>query len=106
MSVIQHNFDTQNRGAARRLRMLLKLSDLHEANIRANPLPYLERAGERIFQLEKILFDAVEAAASPSGPSASSEMISVSKEEYRRFLACLAIIEDGLAKLVLGGEDG
>ena len=105
MSVIRHNFDGENRRTARRLRTLLKLSALHEANIRANPLPYLERASERIYQLEKILFEAVETATSPPAPSASSEMISVSKAEYQRFLACLATIENGLAKLVAGEED-
>jgi len=105
MSVIRHNFDGENRKTARRLRTLLRLNALHEANIRANPLPYLERASERIYQLEKILFEGVEAPTSPSGPPASSEMISVSKAEYQRFLACLAIIENGLAKLVAGDED-
>ena len=106
MSVIRHNFDGENRQTARRLRTLLKLSALHEANIRANPLPYLERASERIYQLERILFEAVEAATSPSEPPGSGEMISVSKAEYQRFLACLAIIENGLAQLVAVDEDG
>jgi hypothetical protein len=106
MSVIRHNFDGENRQTARRLRTLLKLSALHEANIRANPLPYLERASERIFQLEKLLFEAVETATSQSVPPASSEMISVNKVEYQRFLACLAIIENGLAKLVASDGDG
>ncbi|MGB9116918.1 hypothetical protein [Bradyrhizobium sp.] len=105
MSVIKHNFGIEDRNAARRLRTLLELSALHEANIRTNPLPYLERASERIFQLEKILFEAVEAATSPSAPSTSSETISVSRAEYDRFLACLAIIENGLAQLVSDAED-
>ena len=100
MSVIRHNFGNEGRRAARRLRTLLELNALHEANIRANPLPYLERASERIFQLEKVLFEAVETATAKSAPLASSEMISISKAEYDRFLACLAIIENGLARLV------
>ena len=106
MRVIRHNFDSENRKTVRRLRTLLKLNALHEANIRANPLPYLERASERIYQLEKILVEALETATAPSGPPASREMISVSKAEYQRFLACLAIIENGLAELVAGDEDG
>ena len=106
MSVIRHNFDSENRQAARHLRTLLRLNALHEANIRANPLPYLERASEQIYQLERILFDAVEAATSPSEPPGPREMISVSRAEYQRFLACLAIIESGLAQLVAGDEDG
>jgi hypothetical protein len=93
VSVIRHDFNTGDRKAARRLRTLLELSALHEANIRANPLPYLERASERIFQLEKVLFEAVEAATSRSAPLASSEMVSISRAEYDRFVACLAVIE-------------
>ena len=106
MSVIRHNFDTENRGTARRLQTLLKLSALHETNIRANPLPYLERASERIYQLEKVLFEAVEMATSQTVPSGAREMMSISKAEYQRYLACLAIIENGLAQLVAGDEDG
>ena len=105
MSVIKHDFGSEDRKSARRLRTLLQLSALHEANIRSNPVPYLERASERIFQLEKILFEAVEAAASPSAPAASSEMISISRAEYDRYLGCLAIIENGLARLVSDAED-
>jgi len=105
MSVIKHEFGNEDRRAARRLRTLLELGALHEANIRSNPLPYLERASERIFQLEKLLFEAVEAATSQSAPTASSEMISVSKAEFDRYLACLAIIKNGLARLVSDAED-
>ena len=105
MSVIKHEFGNEDRRAARRLRTLLELGALHEANIRSNLLPYLERASERIFQLEKILFEAVEAATSQSSPPASSEMISVSKAEFDRYLACLAIIENGLESLVSNAED-
>jgi len=105
MSVIKHDFGSEDRRAARRLRTLLELGALHEANIRSNPLPYLERASERIFQLEKILFEAVEAATSPPETAASSEMISVSKAEFGRYLACLAIIENGLERLVSDAKD-
>jgi hypothetical protein len=105
MSVIKHDFGSDDRRAARRLRTLLELGALHEANIRSNPVPYLERASERIFQLEKILFEAVEAATSPSAPPASSETISVSRAEYDRYLACLAVIENGLATLISDTED-
>jgi hypothetical protein len=106
MSVIQHDFDTENRGTARRLRTLLKLSALHEANIRANPVPYLERASERIYQLEKVLFEAVEMATAQAEPSRAREMVSISMAEYQRYLACLAVIENGLAQLAAGDEDG
>lgn len=105
MSVIKYDFGSEDRKAARCLRTLLDLSALHEANIRTNPLPCLERASERILQLEKILFEAVEAATSQSALPASSEMVSVSKAEYDRYLACLAIIENGLERLVSDAED-
>jgi hypothetical protein len=62
MSVIKHDFGLEKRETARRFRKLLSLDALHEANVRANPLPYLERASERIFQLEKTLFEAAQAA--------------------------------------------
>ena len=104
MSIIKHDFGFAGRGQARRLRTLLKLNALHEANVRANPLPYLERASEQIYQLEKILFDAVEAAAEPK-IAAAPEMISVSREEYRRLLACRAIVRTGFEQLVSGGCD-
>jgi hypothetical protein len=106
MSVIRHDFDSENRATARRLRTLLQLSALHEANIRTNPLPYLERASERIYQLEKILFEAVEMATSQTVPSGAHEMINVSKAEYQPYLACLAMIENGLAQLVADDEGG
>jgi hypothetical protein len=32
-------------------------------------------------------------------------MISVNKAEYQRYLACLAVIENGLAKLAADEED-
>ena len=73
--------------------------------VEGSPLPYLERASERIFQLEKTLFEAVEAATPRLSPGLSSEMISASKAEYDGFLACLAIIENGLARLVADAED-
>jgi hypothetical protein len=72
---------------------------MHEANIRANPLAYLERASERIYQLEEALFEAVQAAKPQPGEPTASERIEVDKAEYQRLLACLAIVEDSLAKL-------
>lgn len=105
MSIIRHDFGSANRNQARRLRTLLKLNALHETNVRANPLPYLERASERIYQLEKILFDAV-GAASGSEAAAAAEMISVSRDEYQRLLACRTIVENGFKELVTGGCEG
>ncbi len=99
MSVIKHDFGTQKRQATRRFRALLSLDALHEANVRANPLPYLERASERIYQLEKTLFEAAQAAQPPSGASPAAETIAVDKAEYQRLLDCRAIVERGLAKL-------
>jgi hypothetical protein len=103
MTVIRHDFGSANRNESRRLRALLKLDALHEANVRANPVPYLERASERIYQLEKILFEAVEAieGASDPAPAAAPETITVSQDEYRRLLACSAIVKNGFATLVL-----
>lgn len=67
MSVIDHDFRQKRRPTARRLRRQAGLDTLHEANLRANPAPYLERASERIYQLERTLFEAADAARPPPG---------------------------------------
>jgi hypothetical protein len=103
MSVVKHDFGMEKRETARRFRKLLSLDALHEANVRANPLPYLERASERIFQLEKALFEAAQAARPRLGETQSPETINVNKAEYQRLLNCRSIVERGLANL--GSDD-
>ena len=98
MSVIKHDFGIGQRRTARRFRKLLSLDALHEANARANPVPYLERASERIFQLEAALFEAAQ-AAKVSPREVSPELIVVDKAEYQRLLNCRAIVERALARL-------
>jgi hypothetical protein len=104
VSVIEHKFGGPERQAARRLRKLVSLDALHEANLRANPLPYLERASERIYQLEKTLFEAAEAARPAVGASSAGdetacprETVEVDRAEYQRLLNCRAIVESALA---------
>jgi hypothetical protein len=99
MSVIEHDFGGRRRKADKRFRQLLTLDALHEANLKANPLPYLERASERIYQLEKTLFEAAQAAKPEFGETPSPETIEINKAEYKRLQKCLAIIEKGLAQL-------
>lgn len=99
MSIINHDFGSGTREKERRFRRLLGLDALHEANVRANPLPYLERASERIFQLEKALFEAAEAGRPQHGAPASQEVITVNNAQYGRLLQCHAIIEKALAEL-------
>jgi hypothetical protein len=99
VSVIKHDFGKKKRHTVRRFRSLLTLDALHEANIRANPVPYLERASERIYQLENALFEAAQAAEPPLEQSPSLEMVNVSAAEYQRLLNCRAIIEKALADL-------
>ncbi|MBO0754068.1 MAG: hypothetical protein J2P53_18250 [Bradyrhizobiaceae bacterium] len=99
MSVIEHDFGGRRRRADKRFRELLTLDALHEANLRANPLPYLERASERIYQLERTLFEAAQAAKPEYGEAPSTETIAINKAEYQRLHRCLAIIEKGLAQL-------
>ncbi|HUB63116.1 MAG TPA: hypothetical protein VL996_01475 [Methylocella sp.] len=96
MSIIEHDFGKKKRQIVRRFTALLSLDALHEANVQANPIPYLERASERIYQLEKTLFEAAQAAEGPTLPHPSPEMIQVDKAEYHRLLNCRAIIEDAL----------
>jgi len=100
MSVIKHDFGLDRQQAPRRFRKLLSLDALHEANVRANPVPYLERASERIFQLEKVLFEAVEAGkARIEPPSADTDTVTVDRGHYQRLLKCFAIVESGFSKL-------
>jgi hypothetical protein len=96
MSIIEHDFGKKKRQIVRRFTTLLSLDALHEANVQANPLPYLERASERIYQLEKTLFEAAQAAEGPASPLPSPEMIEIGKAEYHRLLNCRAIIEEAL----------
>lgn len=105
MGIIEHDFGKMKRQAARRFRSLLSLDALHEANVRANPLPYLERASERIYQLEKTLFEAARAAAPAFGEAPSRDTIEVNKAEYQRLLDCRTVVEDGLKKLGSGEQD-
>ncbi|MEP9366594.1 hypothetical protein [Xanthobacter sp. VNH20] len=110
MSIIKADFGVEKRQAARRLRTLLSLSALHEANVRANPVPYLERASERIYQLEKVLFEAALAARpdgdepSEDGPN-TAESVTIEKSEYLRLLACRDIVETALKQIAGADAD-
>jgi hypothetical protein len=96
MTVIEHDFGLADRLSERRFTRLLELDALHEVNIRANPLPYLERASERIFRLRETLFDALQAVKAPtSEPETGIRLIAVDEAEYLRLKACLAIVEKG-----------
>jgi hemerythrin-like domain-containing protein len=99
MSVIKHDFGLAQRQIERRFRTLLDLDAMHEANVRANPVPYLERASEHIFQLEKALFEAVQAAA-PGAEESATETVVISRSEYQRLRHCLDIVEAAFARLV------
>jgi len=96
MSVIKLESGKRNRQTVRRFRQLLGLEALHEANIRSNPVPYIERASERIFHLQRALFEAVEASRPALGSKAASKAIEVDELEYRRLLRCREIVEKAL----------
>ena len=104
MSVIQHDFGLADRLTERRFARLLELDALHEANIRSNPLPYLERASERIFQLQQVLFEAVQAIRAETPEPCSAREIKVDEAEYLRLKKCFSILEKGLARCG-GGEE-
>ena len=97
MSVIEHDFGLSNRLTERRFGKLLELDALHEANIRANPLPYLERASERIFRLQAAMFEAIQAAKPPTPAAADAENVLVDKAEYQRLKTCVALLEKAYA---------
>lgn len=104
MSVIEHDFGLRKRATERRFAKLLTLDALHEANIRANPLPYLERASERIFRLQAAMFEALQAAKAPApGAAADVENILVDKAEYQRLKSCVALLEKACGEF--GSDD-
>ncbi len=105
MSVIEHDFGAEKRRKEKRFRTLLSLDALHEANVRANPLPYLERASERIFQLERALFEAALAGRPTSTESAPAETVQVDAQEFARLKACYEVVEQALATHA-ANEDG
>lgn len=100
MTIITHEFGKKKRETVRRFSTALTLDALHERNIQENPVPYLERASERIYQLEKVLFEAVQAAQHPPDPDAPAQMVQVNAAEYQRLLDCWAIVEEGFKRLV------
>ncbi|MDR3463968.1 MAG: hypothetical protein P4L76_16800 [Beijerinckiaceae bacterium] len=105
MSVIKLESGKKNRQTVRRFRQLLGLEALHEANIRSNPVPYIERASERIFHLQRALFEAAEASKSSFGSKTPPKMIEVDELEYRRLLRCRAIVEKALDECRADSDD-
>lgn len=101
MTIIEHDFGKKDRDSVRRFAKLTSLDAQHEAKVLANPLPYLDRANERISQLEMALHDAANAANFTLGadPASEPEKILVDKAEYARLLRCKELVEAALAKL-------
>jgi len=99
MGVIEHEFGKERREIARRFRRLLNLDDFHDSNVLANPLPYLERASERIFQLEMTLFEAAKAAHPSLNAETAGDTVQITKTEYEALLRCREIVESKLADL-------
>lgn len=95
MTIVEYDFGKGKRRVVRRFRKSLSLDALHEHNIQANPLPYLERAAERIFQLEKALFEAAQVFASSA---CAGETVQVDKLEYDRLRRCRHLVEAALAE--------
>ena len=104
-NVVPHDFGHEKRHKARRLRRQLDLDGLHEVNIRSNPLPYLERASERIFRLEQALFEANLAIgdtqeAEDSSVADEEDRVLLSRTEYDRLQACRTIVRNAFETLV------
>jgi hypothetical protein len=101
-NVIAHDFGHEPRLKARRFRRLLDLDALHEGNVRENPLPYLERASERIFRLESALFEANLAAgeAGKAAPSVATGTTTIGRAELASLLACRAVVRAAFETLV------
>lgn len=101
MTVIEHDFGGGERRIIPHFTRLVALDALHEHNVRENPLPYLERASEHIYQLEALIFEAARAAR-PAAPS--PERVYVDSAEYEALARCRAMLEIACAKLASTGE--
>jgi len=101
MTIIKHEFGKTGRDTVRRFTQLMSLEAQFESKVLANPLPYLDRASERISQLEMALSEAAQAGEPPAFPPSDevAEKITVDKAEYERLLACKALVQAALAKL-------
>jgi hypothetical protein len=99
MAVITRDFGSQKRTLIRRFAEQLVLEALHEKNIAKNPLPYLERASERIFKLEQMIFEALTAArcdaAHADDPNAAA---------HEALLRCRAILERACFELGISDD--
>jgi hypothetical protein len=106
MTVIEHDFGKNSKDKnsgkdkAKRLTKLLTLEAQHEANVLANPLPYLDAAAERFSQLEMAVTEAANAANyDPPGYEPTGERVEIDKAEYERLLRCKQLLEAAVAKL-------
>lgn len=106
MKIIERDFGKKTRQAVRDFRQRLTLGAVHEANIKSNPVPYLERAGERIFQLEKALFEAAQVFTGdePGSAPVSAELVQVPRDEYERLLRGRDLVAKALAELASDEE--
>ncbi|MGB8278184.1 MAG: hypothetical protein WCF20_09700 [Methylovirgula sp.] len=100
MTIIEHDFGKKNCETVRRFTKLITLEAQHEAKVLANPIPYLERATERISQLEMALLDAARALDPQRGEQpAPPQTIEIDKTEYERLLRCKAMVKEAVEKL-------
>lgn len=100
MTIIKHDFGKKDRDTVRRFTKLITLEAQHEAKVLANPIPYLERATERISQLEMALLDAARALEpQPLEQPAPPEMVEIDKREYERLLRCKEMLKEAVEKL-------
>jgi hypothetical protein len=99
VTIIKHDFGKKGRDTVRRFTKLITLEAQHEAKVLANPLPYLERATERISQLEMALLDAVGATEPLPSETPSGEKVEIDKAEYERLLRCKELLKQATEKL-------
>lgn len=99
MAIIRHDFGKVKRETIRSFRKLVGLDFAHEERVLANPLPYLERAEQRMFLLEEALRDAATAANATRSDESNAERVEISKAEYDRLLACKSIVLRIVARL-------
>lgn len=99
MAIIRYDFGKKRRDVARGFRKRVNLDEAHESRVLANPLPYLERAEQRLFELEEALRGAAQALTPQASDDDGNDTVVLSRSEHDRLLAAKAIILKAVAKL-------
>ncbi len=99
MTIIEHDFGKRGRDTTRRFSQLMRFDAETAAKVLVDPIPYLERANERMAQLEAALAEAARSAQPSDPPPLQCDMIEIDRADYERLQRCREILETTLRQL-------